>query len=190
MWEVGLPPSPVQFSFHHHFHKLSHSWLLGVCCCSCQPPCLFTVHAGSGSSLLSCGVFLPPPLSQALLLLVAGHSPRSHQWLSSPPGLFIYSPGKGSPAPLSELRAPHPLSHVSLLFLLLITQFLFFPRVGVGLSRGLCCSGPRLSVGVPWYREAHLVRVSPSRLGAGDWWWPRGPPGFSIQREVEMLHIF
>jgi hypothetical protein len=25
MWEVGLPPSPVQFSSHHHFHKLSCS---------------------------------------------------------------------------------------------------------------------------------------------------------------------
>jgi hypothetical protein len=37
-----------------------------------------------------------------------------------------------------ELRAPHPLCHVSLLFLLLITQCLFFPWVGVGLSRGLC----------------------------------------------------
>jgi hypothetical protein len=30
---------------------------------------------------------------------------------------------------------------VSLLFLLLISQFLFFPRVEVSLSRGLCCSG-------------------------------------------------
>jgi hypothetical protein len=30
---------------------------------------------GSGSSLLSCGVFLPPPLSQAFPLLVAGHAP-------------------------------------------------------------------------------------------------------------------
>jgi uncharacterized membrane protein YqaE (UPF0057 family) len=38
---------------------------------------------------------------------------------------------------------------VSLFFLLLITQFLFFPWVGVGLSRGLCWSGPGLSVGVP-----------------------------------------
>jgi hypothetical protein len=27
-----------------------------------------------------------------------------------------------------------------------------------------------LSVGVPRYREAHLVRVFPSRLGASDWW--------------------
>jgi hypothetical protein len=25
MWEVGLPPSPVQFSSHRHFHKLSSS---------------------------------------------------------------------------------------------------------------------------------------------------------------------
>jgi hypothetical protein len=54
------------------------------------------------------------------------------------PGLFIYSSGKDSPPPSWELRAPHPLCHVSLLFLFFITQFLFFPWVGVGLSRGLC----------------------------------------------------
>jgi hypothetical protein len=69
----------------------------------------------------------------------------------------------------SVLSAPHPLSPVSLLLLLLISQFLFFPRVD-GLSRGLCCSGPGLSVRVPWYREAHLVRVFPSRLGVCNWW--------------------
>jgi hypothetical protein len=54
---------------------LSQAFLLlitGQCCCSCQLPCLFTVHMGSGSSLLSCGVFLPLPLSQAFPLLVAG----------------------------------------------------------------------------------------------------------------------
>jgi hypothetical protein len=34
MWEVGLPPSPVEFSYHH-FYRFSHSWLLGVCCLSC-----------------------------------------------------------------------------------------------------------------------------------------------------------
>jgi hypothetical protein len=51
----------------------------------------------------------------------------------------------------SVLSVPHPLCNVSLLFFLLITQFLFFPRVEVGLSRGLCCSGPGLSVGVPQY---------------------------------------
>jgi hypothetical protein len=40
-WEVGLPPSPVEFSSHCHFYKLSHSWLLGLCRRSCllQPAC-------------------------------------------------------------------------------------------------------------------------------------------------------
>jgi hypothetical protein len=57
----------------------------------------------------------------------------------------------------------------------LLLSFSFFPGVEVSLSRGLCCSGPGLSVGVPQYREAHLVRVFPSRLGVGNW-WPGGPP--------------
>jgi hypothetical protein len=30
-WEVGLPPSPMEFSSHCHFYKLSRSWLLGKC---------------------------------------------------------------------------------------------------------------------------------------------------------------
>jgi hypothetical protein len=83
-------------------------------------------------------------------------------WVRTPP-LFPLEPLQPGPACLftvlgkipfpqsSALSAPHPLSHVSLLFLLLITQFLFFPRVEVGLTRGLCCSGPGLSVGVPQY---------------------------------------
>jgi hypothetical protein len=79
----------------------------------------------------------------------------------------------------SVLSVPHPLSCVSYLFLLLITQFLFFPQVEVSLSRGQCCSGPGLSVGVPWYCKAHLVSVFPSHLGASDC-WPGGPPCFSI----------
>jgi hypothetical protein len=54
------------------------------------------------------------------------------------PDLFIYSSGRDSPLPSSALRAPHPLCCMSLLFLLLITQVLFFPRVEVSLSRGLC----------------------------------------------------
>jgi hypothetical protein len=95
------------------------------------------------------------------------------------PSLFIYSSGKDSLPPSSMLRAPHPLCYVSLLLLLLITQFLFFSWVKVSLSRGLCCSGPGLSVGVPRYREAHLVCIFPSHLGTCDW-QPRGSPGFSI----------
>jgi hypothetical protein len=52
-WEVGLPPSSMEFSYHHHFYKLSHSWLLGICHHSCllRLACLFTVLWG---------ILLPP----------------------------------------------------------------------------------------------------------------------------------
>jgi hypothetical protein len=114
-------------------------------------------------------------LSRSWLL---GACPCSRQSLSGLPGLSCL--GGKIPFPQSSaLSAPHPLSCVSLLFLLLITQFLFFPRVGGPSVQGLCCSGPGLSVGVPWYHEAHLVRIFPSRLGAGNW-RPGGPPGFSV----------
>jgi hypothetical protein len=87
-WEVGLPPSSVEFSSLHHSHKLSRSWLLGT---------------------------LPPAPARASLA-----------W----PGLacLFTVPGRISLPCSSELRVPHPLCNVSLLFLLLITQFLFFPR--------------------------------------------------------------
>jgi hypothetical protein len=96
---------------------------------------LFTAHVGGGSSPLSCGVFLPPPLSQAFSLLVAWHPPGSH-WSLSSQARFVYSSGKDSLRASSELRVPHPIYHVSLLFLLLITQFLFFSP-----GWGLVCPG-------------------------------------------------
>jgi hypothetical protein len=115
-------------------------------------------------------------------LLVAGVC--RHSCLLQPACLFTVLWGIPLPSS-SELRVSHPLCNVSLLFLLLITQFLFFPRWG-SVCPGVCWSGPGLSVGVPRYREAHFVCVFPSHLGAGVW-WPGGPPGFSVQREVEML---
>jgi hypothetical protein len=36
--EVGLPSSPVEFSSHRHFYKVSRSWLLGMCRGSCLLP--------------------------------------------------------------------------------------------------------------------------------------------------------
>jgi hypothetical protein len=120
------------------------------------------------------------------------HSHRlSHSWFSGrtpllPPEPLRPAPGcfftvlEMIPFPQSSaLSVPHPLSHVSLLFFLLIIQFLFFPRVEVSLSRGLCCSAPGLSVGVPRYCKAHLVCVFSSHLGMSIW-QPRGPPVFSI----------
>jgi hypothetical protein len=127
-------------------------------------------------------VFLPPSLSQAFLLPIAGHVllllpaavfvysscgrwvfplllwsfppsitltcfPTPGCWASAPaparaslarPSLFIYSSGKYSlPLFFGAQCAPPSFPYV-LLFLLLITQFLFFSQVEVGLSRGLC----------------------------------------------------
>jgi hypothetical protein len=121
---------------------------------------LFTAHVGGGSYPLSCGVFLPPPLSQAFLLLVAGRMPRLLPEPLQPGPACLFTVLGRTPFPSSSaLSVPHPLSHVSLLFLLLITQFPFFPRVEVGLSRGLCCSGP----GCLWeYRGTTKLTLSMS----------------------------
>jgi hypothetical protein len=89
---------------------------------------------------LSCGAFLPPPFSpfsQLFRSWLLGGSPHSCPLRPGPACLFTVR-GKIPLPASSALRAPHPLCYMSLLFLLLITQFLFFPQVGVGLSRGLC----------------------------------------------------
>jgi hypothetical protein len=92
MWEMGAPPSPVEFSSLCHSHKLSRFWLLGT-------------HRRSR------------PLH--------------------PGPAFLFTILGGIPLPFSSvLRVPHPLCYVSLLFLLIIIQFLSFPRVGAGLSGG------------------------------------------------------
>jgi hypothetical protein len=73
MWEVGLPPSPVKFSSHCLFYKLSHSWLLGVCRHSCllQPASLFTILCGvSPPHLLALRAPCPLCYMSFLLLLL------------------------------------------------------------------------------------------------------------------------
>jgi hypothetical protein len=165
-------------------------WQRWHCTCFLRPVCLFIVHVGIGSSPLSYGVFLPPPLLQAFPLPIAGHVLllllagmfvySSHgKWVFSPllwsfppSATFTSFPARGCwaliPAPAFSsptclftvlwgiplppslaLRAPHPLCYMSLLFLLLITQFLFF-SMGEGWSvlGAICWSGPELSVGV------------------------------------------
>jgi hypothetical protein len=70
MWEVGLLPSPVEFSSLHHSHKLSRSWLLGVLLAPdgaslAYPACLFTVLGRilfPQSSVLSAPTLFPPCL--------------------------------------------------------------------------------------------------------------------------------
>jgi hypothetical protein len=91
---------------------------------------------------------------------------------SARPACLFTVPGRIPFPQSSALSAPHPLSRVSLLLLLLITQFLFFPQVEVGLSRGLCCSVPGLSVGVP-----HTVKLTWSASSQAIWAPAIGGPG-------------
>jgi hypothetical protein len=66
------------------------------------------------------------------------HTPQLPPSLLWPGPACLFTVPGGIPLPSSlALRVPHPLCYMSL-FLLLITQFLFFPPVGVGLSRELC----------------------------------------------------
>jgi hypothetical protein len=85
-----------------------------------RPACLLAVHVGSGSSPLSCGVFLPLPLLQAFPLLVAGRVPLL---LPSParPGLFIYSSVRDSPPHLFGAQGAPP--SLLCLFLVLIAYY-------------------------------------------------------------------
>jgi hypothetical protein len=135
---------------------------------------------GKWSSLLSCGVFLPPPLSQAFPLLVAGRTPPLLPEALWPARLVYLQSQEGFPFP-NLLHSVRPtLFPVCLICsYCLLLSFSFFPRGEVSLSRGLCCCGQGLSVGILWYHKAHLVRVFLSHLGAGNW-QPGGPPGFSI----------
>jgi hypothetical protein len=84
----------------------------------------------------SCGNWVFPPLVWSFPLSASLTSfPAPGCWACAPAPacracLFTVL-GRISFPQSSALSAPHPLSHVSLLFLLLITQFLFFPWVEV-----------------------------------------------------------
>jgi hypothetical protein len=75
---------------------------------------------GSGPSFLSCGVFLPPPLLQAFLLLVAG---CVLPLLPSLAGLFIYNS-------MSNFSSPPSLLSVFFVVIAYYSVFFFFPWVG------------------------------------------------------------
>jgi hypothetical protein len=152
-----------------------------------RPECLFTVHMGSGSSSLSCGAFLPLPLLEAFLLLIAR---CVVPLLPSPAGLFIYTSHRKwvfplscgvflpppllqafpllivgcvplflpsppgllwgiSPPPLFSAQGSLPsLLHVFFVLIAYYSVFFLFSLGGGWSVRGLCWSGPGLSVGV------------------------------------------
>jgi hypothetical protein len=125
---VGVGSSPLSCGVFLP-PPLSQAFLLlisGRCCCSCQPPCLFTAHVGSGSSLLSCGVFLPPPLSPAFPLLVAGHAPTPARASPAGPACLFTVPGR---IPFPQLRCSvcPTLFPTCLCSYCLLVSFSFFP---------------------------------------------------------------
>jgi hypothetical protein len=146
---VGLPPLLWSFPPTSTFTSFPapDCWV-----CAAAPAGLsvcFQLMWEVGLSPLSCGAFLPSPLSQAFLLLVAGCMlllPPS----PARPNLFIYNSGRDSLPLSSVLMVSYPLSNVPLLFLLLITQFLFFPVWG-SVCPGGCAD---LVQGCPW--EYHV----------------------------------
>jgi hypothetical protein len=186
MWEVGLPPSPVEFSSHCRFYKLSRSWLLitGWCCCSCQLPCLFTVHVGSGSSLLPCGVFLPPPLSQAFPLLVAGGTPGSRQRLSSQARLVYLQFWEGFPSPsLRCLVCPTLFSMCLFCSYCLLLSFSFFPRWG-----SVCPGGyADLAQACLWeYCSTAKLTLSASSQAICVW----AIQHYALKKKLSFLHLY
>jgi hypothetical protein len=132
----GSPPSPVQFSSHLHFrgfpapdywavllllpadmfvYSSCGKWVFPPLLWSFPPSATLTSFPAPG-----CWVHVPAP---------AGASPACPACLFTVPGRIPFPQS-------SELCEPHPLSRMSLLLLLLISQFLFFPQVEVCLSRG------------------------------------------------------
>jgi hypothetical protein len=85
--------------------------------------CLFTAHVGSGSSPLSCGVFLPPPLLQAFQLLVAGCSPT----LRPDPAFLLTVPGRIPLPPFRSSGRPTLFATCLYCSYCLLLSFSFFP---------------------------------------------------------------
>jgi hypothetical protein len=101
-------------------------WGRWHCTSFLRPVCLFTVHVGSGSSPLSCAVFLPAPFTSF---------PAPDCWACVPAPAFSSWLVRDFPfPPLQHLG--HPTLFARVFFV--VIQFLFFPWVRVGLSRGLC----------------------------------------------------
>jgi hypothetical protein len=89
---------------------------------------LFTAHMGSGSSLLSCRVFLPPPLAQAFPLLVAGRAPPLPPEPLLPAQLVYLQSQEGFPSPNLQ-GSVHPTLFPTCLYCsyCLLVIFSFFP---------------------------------------------------------------
>jgi hypothetical protein len=79
------------------------------------------------------------------------HTPAPAGASLAQPGFFIYISRKNFLPPLFSAQCAPPSFPSVFIVLIAYYSFLFIPWLEVGLFRGLCCSGPGLSVGVPQY---------------------------------------
>jgi hypothetical protein len=147
-----------------------------------QSVCLFTVHMRSGlppSPVVFSSLYHSHKLFRSWLL---GVCPCSCPFWPGPACLFTVL--GGIPLPTLGAQGTPP----SCVFIVLIAYYsvsLF--SLGGGWSvHGALLIWPRIVCGSTAYCLAHLVHVFRSHLGAGVW-RPGGPPGFSVQHEVEIL---
>jgi hypothetical protein len=131
-WEVGLPPSPVEFSSNRHFYKLSRSWLLGSA----------TAAAFSGWLVylqLTWEVVFPP--------LLWSFPPMATFTSFPPPGFWVCAAAPSFSSwlvrdfpflPLWHSGCPALFAMCLFCCYCLLFSFSFFPWVGIDLTRGLC----------------------------------------------------
>jgi hypothetical protein len=131
MWEVGLPSSPMQFSSHCYFYRLSCSCLLGSAAAPAgRHVCLQLLwEVGLPSSPVEFSSLRHShKLSCSWLLGVA---PAPARGCPAHPACLFTVPGRIPFPQSSAFRAPHPLScwclHCSYCLLL---SFSFFPGWG------------------------------------------------------------
>jgi hypothetical protein len=108
---------------------------------------LFTAHVGGVSTPLSCGVFLPLPLSQAFPLLVAGYTSPLPPETLRPAQLVYLQFHEGFPSPSLQCSVPPTLFPTCLYCsYCLLLSFSFFPQ-----WRSVCPGGyAALAQGCLW----------------------------------------
>jgi hypothetical protein len=149
MWEVGLPPSPVEFSSHCHFYKLS--------CSDCWAVLLLLlasmfVYRSPGKWVFPPLLWSFPPSATLTRFPAPGHALLLLPCLARP-SFFIYSSVRDSPPPLfSAQGAPPFLLHVFIVLIAYYSVSLFFSLGGGQSIQGAMLIWPELSVGVPQYR--------------------------------------
>jgi hypothetical protein len=109
-------------------------------------------------------------LSRSWLL---GACPRSRQSLSSPPGLFIYSPRKDSLPPVfSTQGTPPSFLHVFIVLIAYYSVFLFFPR-----WRSVCPGGYASLAQACLWEYRGTTKLSWSMSSQAVWARATGSPG-------------